>query len=77
MAWIGQNVGTTAATMTATSFFHIVFGSSWLFIVFAEDIANDAAAFNKKNIKKSKASDLAELMERFCAIVRCYSEVKL
>lgn len=76
MAWIGQCAGATGATKCSMSFFNIVFGSSWLFIVIAEDLRNDAASLNNKTIKKIKASDHAKFMEHFCEIIRCYSDLK-
>lgn len=62
--------------MTAMSFFSIIYGSNWIFIVIAEDITNDVTAFNDSTAKVPKDSDRAELMEHFCNIVQCYLDAK-
>lgn len=76
VAWQAQFFGMLCCMAIAISGFNIIFGSSWLFIVIAEDITNDVAKFNANTIKITKNCDRAELMERFCYIIQNYSDAK-
>lgn len=72
VAWLVQFAGTTAILTISVPFFNIVFGSCLLFIVMAEDITNDMAAF-AIIAKIRRASDRTKLMKRFCDIMETYS----
>lgn len=76
MAWLGQCAGTLPIMISTTVFFNIIFGSCLLFIVIAEDIANDVAAFNNTiQTLKNRDGDRAKVMGHFCDIVQQYADV--
>lgn len=72
MAWLAQSAGIASVDITVVSFFNILIGSNWLFIVIAKDITNDLTAFNGS----VKLLSHAELMERFLDILQVYLEAK-
>lgn len=65
--------------ITNVSFFGIVFGSNWLFIVIADDLTNDLVAFNKavsiQNDSDDDGSDTLT-MGRFCVVIQNYMDAK-
>lgn len=75
VAWLAQCAAGTTVGCSVTQFLNLVFGSCWLFIFIAEDIAQDVAAFNiiaaTTPDKKS-----AELMKRFCDMVQIHLDAK-
>lgn len=75
VAWIGQCAGIGAIVLIVIAFFGIVFGSSWLFIVIADDIKNDVAAFNDI-VETQKHCDRAMLVKRFRDILKHYLNAK-
>lgn len=77
MAWVGQCAGVGTIITIPITFFNTVFGSKWLFMVIAEDITNDLAAFNSDTVKKLNESNRAGSMTRFCAIIQLYTNAKL
>lgn len=79
VAWLGQFAGSVACLITVVLCFDIVFGSSWLFIVIAEDITNDVTAFNSivKLLKhKAKISNRTRLMRQLIDVIRVYTDAK-
>lgn len=76
MAWFGQCTGNGGIIANGIVFFNIVFGSSLLFNVIAEDITKDLAAFNDSTNEPMEDEDRAELTERFCNIIQHYSDAK-
>lgn len=78
VAWSGEFAGFEAGVIIAVPCFNIIFGSSWLFIIIADDITNGVAAFNNsvKILVKDKLNERVQLMKRFCDITRNYSDTK-
>lgn len=79
VAWLTQCVEGASIVATDILFLGIVFGSSWLFIVIAEDITYDVIAFNNlvTTLKtEDNDSDHAELIKRFCDIIQQYMDAK-
>lgn len=79
MAWVIQCVEGASIVTTDILFLGIVFGSSWQFIVIAEDITNDLGAFNNavKCLKdEDKDKDHAELIKRCCDVIQYYADAK-
>lgn len=72
VAWFAQLAATVAIANFGIGFFNIVFASSWLFIVIAEDLTSDMNAFNN-TIESLRRT---ELMIRFYNIVKSYSVAK-
>lgn len=76
VAWLAQLAGIACIFIVAITFFGIIFGSSWLFIVIAKDISNDMAAFNQTVEKPLKGNDRKDAIKRFSDIVQKYSDAK-
>lgn len=77
MVWLAQCAGVSAVLIISTAIFNIIFGSIWLFIVIAEDLTNDMAAFNNNIVKIiQKNHDRDELMGRFREIIQNYTDAK-
>lgn len=69
-------MGVAALIKTTIPFYSMVFGSSWLFIVIADDIADDIAAFNN-TISNSKDSDRDdETKKTFGDFIQSYADAK-
>lgn len=64
-----------SVTLGFTPIFCIFLGSAWLEIAFIEDIANDLAEVNS-SIDASNGNKRRDLTERFCYIIRFYSDAK-
>lgn len=75
MAWIGQCVGIGAVVLTVIAFFGIGFGSSWLFIVIADDIITDVTVFNDI-VETQKGCGRVLLLKRFRDILKHYLNAK-
>lgn len=57
--------------------FGLMFASSWIFVIIADDITQELATFNddvKKPIKKLK--DLVEIKQQFCDVIQIYADAK-
>lgn len=72
VAWLAQCVGIGTVDIAVVSFFNIIIGSNWLFIVMAKDITNDAATFNSSMQLVSHA----RLMQQFLDVVKIYLDAK-
>lgn len=75
VAVLAQWVGTTAVARIFIQFSNLFIGSCWLFIVIAEDITQEVAAFNIL-VKTSSDENRAEITKCFCDTVRIYSDAK-
>lgn len=71
-----QCAGIMSSATVHLQFICVMFGSCWLFIVFAEDIITDVAAFNAAIATETSAGKRAKLTKRFCALLQTYSDVK-
>lgn len=79
VAWVADTIGTVTVVMVATPFYMYLFGSCWLFISMADDIAMDVTAFNldlNTETETSSAKRRAELIGNFFAIVLIYAHAK-
>lgn len=74
MAYLVQCLGNIALATVHIQFLNLVLGSFWLFVVIAEDIANDLAEFNL--IVRICDRNRTELMKRFCGIVKIYADAQ-
>lgn len=54
----------------------MVFGSSWLFIVIADDIKDDVATFNNTISNEAEDSDPVQATKSFCDIIQSYADAK-
>ena len=69
LARFSQFAGGCATYSFCIPTFSIIFGSCWLFIFIAEDIAKDLANFNSNETTN-------ENLKRFCDVVQMYSDAK-
>lgn len=77
VAWFAQFVGLAGVITNAVLLFGIVFGSNWLFIVMADDIKSDLAAFNDNNtVEVLKNRNHADLLKRFIVTMQNYVNAK-
>lgn len=74
MVWFTEFSGGVAIAWVCLHFLNIVFGSCWLFLLIAEDIATDVTALNT-DVHASNVN-CTKLTEDFCNLVRIYSEAK-
>lgn len=72
--FISQSIGPGVAASADVQFLCLIFGSCWLFIFIAEDIAKDLIAFNI--IAKTSNANHSELTKRFCDIVQIFTDAK-
>lgn len=80
-AWFGESAGTAAIIFAIIPFFNYLFGSCYLFIFIADDITKDLRTFNtavaaSTETKSSNASNRAELINQFCAVIQFYADAK-
>lgn len=73
VAWIFQSIGFFYTLYQSPSWIGMYFGSCWLFVSFAKDIAND---FPQLNATKAERRSYCELKGRFCRIVQFHSDMK-
>ena len=74
VAWCGQAAGWSVVITVAIPHFTFCFGSSLIFIFIAKDITKDLVDFN--DIVKAPNVNLDDIMERFCNMIRLYSDAK-
>lgn len=74
IAFTGQTAGSTFIVTSHVQFLSLIFGSFWLFIVIAEEMANELATFNA--IIGTSKRNRSELMKRFCHIIQTYTDAQ-
>lgn len=72
-AWIFQSIGFLCTLFSVPGFNGLYFGSCWLFVAFAKDLANDLPQLNAN---KAHRQNLHELKSHFCRTVQYYSDMK-
>lgn len=73
VAWLSEFAGIWAIGGTVGTFFNLILGSCWVFIVMAEDIRKDLTTFNTDVEANSKR---AHQLTCFCHLIQLYSDAK-
>lgn len=68
-----QFVGVFTAALVALPNVTFLIGSTWLFNCIAKDVTNDLAGLN---VNRKSISNRKVVRERFCSIVKLFSELK-
>lgn len=74
MAFIGQCFGTIFVMVVYMQIINIVYESCWLFIIIAQDIAEDLVEFNK-NVQ-TPSENREKMTKRFRELVEIFSDAK-
>lgn len=75
VAFVSEYAWSLSAASVCMQIFVFIFGTSYFFITFANDIAKDLAGLNM-SARPSDGHREAKILKRFCEIVHIYSDIK-
>lgn len=79
VAWTILSTVIAVTTLPFVPFLNFIFGSCWLFIFMAQDIAKDLTSFNddlQKKLSNGNENGAVKIRKRICEIVQLYTDAK-